>query len=132
MKNGQFTLEVDPREPTRRLRVLVGTQAYAEAESEEIPLEVLEDALYQNYPNPFNPETVIGYVLRERKEVVLAVYDVLGRRVRTLVHEEQGAGRHEVVWNGLDGSGMPVASGMYVYRLEAGGFRATRRMLLLR
>ena len=132
VEEGVFHVEVNRAMPVRHLRVIVGTASYAEEHSEAIPLEVFADALYQNYPNPFNPETVIGYVLGERKAVELAVYDVLGRRVRVLVRGEQGAGRYEVVWDGRDAGGRPVASGAYVVRLEAGGFTAIRKMLLLR
>ena len=94
---------------------------------------MLEDALYQNYPNPFNPQTRITQVSGEHAGgVELAIYDVLGRRIRTLVVTEQGLGRHEAVWDDRDEGRMPVGSGVYVYRLRAGDFRVTRRMLLVR
>ena len=73
-----------------------------------------ELALYQNFPNPFNPQTTIGYLLPAASQVLLVVYDLLGREVRTLVHERQDAGKHQVV---LDGGGL--ASGVYFYRLHA-------------
>ncbi|MGA9117361.1 MAG: phospholipase D-like domain-containing protein [Bacteroidota bacterium] len=84
-------------------------------------------ALSQNYPNPFNPETRIRYVLPERARAVLAVYDVLGRRVATLVDETLEAGPHSVSFR-ADG----LASGVYVFRLEVAGERAQRKMLLLK
>ena len=64
--------------------------------------------------------------------MVWAGYEVAGRRVRELVRGEQGTGRYEVVWDGRDGSGRPVATGVYLVSLEVGDFRVTRRMLLLR
>jgi len=84
-------------------------------------------ALAQNYPNPFNPRTTIHYTLPERIRVVLTVLDMLGQEVATLVDEEQDAGDRSVEF---DGAGM--ASGAYVYRLMAGSYVQTRRMILLR
>jgi len=86
--------------------------------------------LYQNYPNPFNPTTVIPYYLPEDGPVRLVIYDVNGRSVFRETHAMQFAGVHEAVWTGRDKSGRPVASGVYFYRLEAGGMQLTRRMVL--
>jgi phosphatidylserine/phosphatidylglycerophosphate/cardiolipin synthase-like enzyme len=83
--------------------------------------------LEQNFPNPFNPKTVVSYQLPAVSEVRLVVYDLLGREVATLVNERESAGRYAV---SFDPSG--VASGVYFYRLTAGGFSQTRRMILLR
>ncbi|HLP15782.1 MAG TPA: T9SS type A sorting domain-containing protein [Bacteroidota bacterium] len=83
--------------------------------------------LQPNYPNPFNPSTTITYSLAERQQVTLRVYDVLGREVATLVKGEQAAGVHTVEFNAV-GS----ASGMYVYRLEAGGRMLQRTMMLVK
>jgi hypothetical protein len=88
--------------------------------------------LAQNYPNPFNPQTHIIYRLPRVEQVRLVVYNVRGQAVCRLVDEEQGAGEHEVVWEGLDGDGRPVASGIYFYQLVAGQFVETRKMLLLK
>jgi hypothetical protein len=84
-------------------------------------------ALSQNYPNPFNPMTTIKYDLPKDARVTLTIYDLLGRRVATLVDEEQRAGYRSVAWNGAN-----VASGVYLYRIQAGEFTQTRRMLLLK
>jgi hypothetical protein len=83
--------------------------------------------VYQNYPNPFNPSTSIRYALPERSNVTLTVYNTLGQEVATLVQGEKEAGHHEAV---LDASGL--SSGVYFYRLTAGAFTETKRMLLLR
>lgn len=89
---------------------------------------VLErSALYQNIPNPFNPMTRIRYQLKTQKYVALKVYDVAGKLVVTLVDGELPAGRYETTW---DAKGMP--SGIYFYRLTAGSFRQTRKMVLLK
>lgn len=89
--------------------------------------------LYPAVPNPFNPATVIAWELDEPALVRLQVYDVSGRLVRTLVDGLlQTAGRQEVLWRGLDDAGRPQPSGVYFYRLEAGGSSATQRMTLVR
>ena len=84
-------------------------------------------ALFQNQPNPFNPLTTIGYALPEAGDVRLTIYTVTGQRVAILVSGYQAAGRYEVVWDGS-----LFADGVYFYRLEAGAFVETRRMLLLK
>lgn len=89
-------------------------------------------ALEQNYPNPFNPETRIAFRLPEDADVRLEIYTVLGQRIRSLTAGYRQAGTHEIVWNGRDDAGRQVASGMYLYRLQAGEHSAVRRMLLLR
>ena len=89
-------------------------------------------ALVQNFPNQFNPETTIAYDLSERAPVRLEIYDILGQRVRVLMDEVQVAGRYQVRWDGRNAQGQGVGSGVYFYRLQAGGFNQVRRMLLLK
>jgi hypothetical protein len=101
--------------------------------SVEPPAELpAEYALQQNYPNPFNPTTTIEYALKERSKVVLKIYDIVGAEVRTLVNEEQGAGVRQVIWDGRNNSGAPVASGMYVYRIQANDFVKSAKMILMK
>ncbi len=88
--------------------------------------------LDQNMPNPFNPSTVIGYQLSEAGLVRLAIYNLLGQQVRVLVNEPRNAGAFSATWDGTDALGRRVASGIYLYRIRAGGFSATKRMLLLK
>jgi hypothetical protein len=88
--------------------------------------------LWQNFPNPFNPRTVIAYRLPHRTAVRLNVYNIAGQRVETLVREWQAAGRHQVVWDGTDEKGRALSSGIYFYRLQAGAFLQTRRLVLLK
>jgi C1A family cysteine protease len=88
--------------------------------------------LLQNYPNPFNPNTTIRYELPEGCHVRLAVYDVAGRLVRILVDDQRAGGVHDTVWNGMDSGGLPVASGIYFYRLDAARAVITKKMALLR
>jgi hypothetical protein len=88
--------------------------------------------LRQNVPNPFNPLTTILFDLPEARHATLTVYAVDGRKVATLVDAMLPAGTHSAQWNGRDGTGQPVASGTYFYRLEAGDVRLTERMQLVR
>jgi hypothetical protein len=89
-------------------------------------------ALHQNFPNPFNPSTEIRYDLAAPVVVTLTLHDLLGRVVQTLVSGSQSAGRYLVRWDGKDENGRSVASGVYLYRLHAGSFVQTRRLVLLR
>ena len=98
----------------------------------EIGLVPATFALLQNYPNPFNPETVIRFDLAHQEYVSLKVYDLLGREVATLVEGKMPPGRHQAVWNRTQNPGQSLASGVYLYRLLAGGFSAARTMLLLK
>ena len=99
---------------------------------EEVVALPTEYALGQNFPNPFNPTTTIQYDLPQAGWVVLKIYDALGREVRTLVRGDNPAGRHTVLWNGSNDEGVNLSSGMYIYRLTAGTFEQTRKMLLVR
>jgi len=92
----------------------------------------LANRLEQNVPNPFNPSTTIAFTLREAGEVTLAVYDATGRHVRTLVSGRREARSYDVAWDGRDDAGTRVASGVYFYRLTAGSFTQTRKMVLLK
>ncbi|HET6272278.1 MAG TPA: T9SS type A sorting domain-containing protein [Bacteroidota bacterium] len=88
--------------------------------------------LNQNYPNPFNPTTHITYALPKAGSVMLDVYNIIGQKVKSLVHTIQTAGTWNVEWNGTDDAGAGVASGVYFYRLETPGVVLTRKMLLMK
>jgi hypothetical protein len=120
-------------EESRALKVIVGTEGFAEQKSEGIGLEVFKNELRGNYPNPFGEETTLAYTLKGKRAVTIEIYDVLGRRVRTLLKEkEQEAGLHRLQWEGENRYGTPVGSGVYFYRIEAGDFRETRKMVVVR
>jgi len=89
-------------------------------------------SLAQNYPNPFNPCTEIHFSLREGCAVRLDIFNILGQQVRTLVDRELAAGPHSIEWNGLDESGRATATGIYLYRLSAGDFVQSKKMMLLK
>ena len=89
-------------------------------------------ALEQNYPNPFNPSTTISYDLPQQAQVTLDIFDIMGKQKKTLVNQPQDAGNKSAVWNGTDEFGRPVSAGVYLYRIQAGEFTHTRKMLLLK
>jgi hypothetical protein len=88
--------------------------------------------LYQNFPNPFNPETDIRYQIPESGNVQLVIYNVLGQKICTLVDGQREAGSYTVRWFGTDQSGRSLGSGIYFYRLQAGDFSETRKMVLMK
>jgi len=115
------------------LRIIVGTEEFAKINSYNISLTPFEYALYQNYPNPFNPSTNILYQLKEKSNVTLEIYDILGRRIKSIINNVvQDPGQHIVTWNGLNSSGEKVASGIYVYRIRANNFITSKKMILMK
>ena len=98
-------------------------------EDEVIPVSAT--MLKGNYPNPFNPETTISYDIKDPASVRLNVYNLKGQLVRSLVNENQNAGRYRVVFDGRDEKGNPLASGIYLYRFTAGDYSHTRKMMLM-
>jgi CSLREA domain-containing protein len=88
--------------------------------------------LLQNYPNPFNPTTTIRYTLPQQTNVTIAIYNVLGQEVTRLVDGVQPQGYHETSWNGRNGNGLSVSSGIYFYRMKAGDFVEIKKMILMK
>ncbi|TVQ67177.1 MAG: T9SS C-terminal target domain-containing protein, partial [Balneolaceae bacterium] len=119
----------DAIRPNVRFDPWLATDPFGETDTSADDADALAGvfALDQNYPNPFNPTTQIRYHLPADADVRLTVYSILGERIATLVNERQQAGAHEVM---LDAS--HLASGVYIYRIEAGDFGSTRKMLLVR
>jgi hypothetical protein len=92
-----------------------------------------EFALLQNFPNPFNPETTIKYNVAKGGNVSLRIYNVVGQVVKTLVAEQQSAGRYTVRWNGTDDRGVSVSSGIYFYQITSGSdFQDVKKLMLLK
>ena len=110
--------------------VVVETNALSLDENLAIPTQF---ALHQNYPNPFNPSTQISFDVPEGSELVrLNIYNILGKKVSTLLNNVVNPGRHKVEWNAKDNEGNPVASGIYFYELSSSSFTARKKMLLIR
>ena len=122
-KNETVSLKIT--EPLSSFDVYVGSTSYLD----EIKSQLLPESftLEQNYPNPFNPTTVIRYSLSESASVRLEVFDILGRKVQTLVNTKQQAG-----WYTFDFNGTNLASGVYLYRLQAGNFVKIQKMTLVK
>ena len=92
----------------------------------------LSFVLHQNYPNPFNPTTTLRYDLPIDAMVNITIYDMMGRIVNNLVSSRQTAGYKSVRWNATNDAGQPVSAGLYLYTIEAGKFRKTKKMVLLK
>ena len=88
-------------------------------------------ALLGNYPNPFNPSTTISYSVKDPSPVKLVIYNVKGQKVKTLIDNNQTNGNYKIVWNGKDDNNKAVASGVYYYRMTAGKYLSTKKMLLV-
>jgi len=110
--------------------VVVETNALSVDENLTIPTQF---ALHQNYPNPFNPSTQISFDVPEGSELVrLNIYNILGKKVSTLLNNVVNPGKHKIEWNAKDNEGNPVASGIYFYELSSASFTARKKMLLIR
>jgi ligand-binding sensor domain-containing protein len=89
-------------------------------------------SLLQNYPNPFNPSTTISYYLDRNTKVVLKVHNLIGQEIITLVDEYQRAGLNSIFWNGKNNLGQNITSGIYIYKLQAGKYIHSKKMLLMK
>ncbi|MEJ2052269.1 MAG: FG-GAP-like repeat-containing protein, partial [Calditrichota bacterium] len=103
----------------------LGPVGIGDKNSSKIPHKLF---LYQNYPNPFNPSTKITFNLPRTSKVTLEIFNILGKEVATLVSGKLSAGSHSYQWSKTEG----MASGIYLYRLEADGFVRTRKMILMK
>jgi flagellar hook assembly protein FlgD len=89
-------------------------------------------SLHQNYPNPFNPVTTLHYDLPEDALVNITIYDMMGRQVKTLVNGSQTAGYKTVQWDATNDKNRPVSAGLYLYTIQTGEFKQTKKMVLLK
>ncbi|MEJ5351020.1 MAG: T9SS type A sorting domain-containing protein [Melioribacteraceae bacterium] len=107
--------------------------SYVLSDNKEV-VELLPSSftLEQNYPNPFNPTTTISYQIPVMTNVQIKIYDVLGREIKTLIDEIKPAGKYNVAWDGTDNYGNNVSSGVYFYKLIAGSFVQTKKMILMK
>lgn len=114
-------------QPLGDLNWFPGVTAVDEVETLPVAYE-----LFNNYPNPFNPSTTIKYTIPEQANVKLTIYNSLGQEVATLINTAQNAGSYSVTWNGENKSGVKVSSGIYLFKLDAGNFVATKKMVMLK
>lgn len=132
--SGNFTLKVEVTgangvKVTQTKNITSGLLEPKMIAENAIPEEFI---LGSNYPNPFNPSTTLQYGLKENTHVVLTIYNMLGQEVRTLVNEVQTAGYKAVQWDGKNNAGTQVPSGIYIYKLQAGSFVSSKKMLLVK
>ena len=106
-----------------------GTTVGINPDHETLPLSY---QLKQNFPNPFNPETKIYFEIPKAHDVSIVIYNMLGQKVRTLVNDNFKAGQHVVNWNGTNDHGVRMSTGVYFYRIKAGDFIASKKMLMLK
>jgi len=98
----------------------------------DISIPCVISGLIGNYPNPFNPTTTIAFDMARSGHVDVEVYNIRGQKVRVLVSDVRGAGRHSVVWNGDDATGRSVGSGVYFYRMTTAGYSSVKKMLMMK
>ena len=116
----------------KQLKLVVGKHDFVNAKLGDAQAIPTIYELSQNFPNPFNPVTTIRYGLPKAERVTLKIYDLLGAEVATLVNDElKVAGYHAAIWDGINGAGKKVVSGVYFIRLRAGSFVQTKKMLLV-
>ena len=123
-------VELTLQDSTRALRVVLGSEPFVQAQTQAVVPDEME--LLPNYPNPFSGQTTLEYALPEKSDVRVAVYDVLGREVQVLERGEKRSGVHRLRWNGRNGVGQPVASGLYFVRLKALGQQHVQKVTLVR
>jgi flagellar hook assembly protein FlgD len=100
--------------------------------NQNVEIAPIKYSLSQNHPNPFNPITSLRYDLPNDGLVNITIYNMMGRIVKTLVNGSQTAGHKSIQWNATDDRNEPVSAGLYLYTIQAGEFRQTRKMVLLK
>ncbi len=131
--NSSYRIENPSQMPSGRLVIYLGDKSAVEAAiNEQMTTAPASYKLYQNYPNPFNPATTIAYDLSSPAYVNLVIFDITGRKIRTLQSGYREAGSYQVIWDGRDDEGKRAASGIYLYRLQADKFTQTRKLMLLK
>lgn len=126
-----FDLHSDAK-TERKFKFVFGDEAFVHEQSEGIPLEPLSFELMQNFPNPFNPTTMIHFSIPKKAHTRLAIYNVLGQEVAVLIDEVVKARQHQILWDGTNRFGLPVASGLYFIKLKTEAQVQVRKMMLIR
>ena len=129
MDTGESSVGVVLRADAVKFSLIEEVTGIESSSSESIPNKY---HLHQNYPNPFNPETVIVYQIPKAEHVKIEVFNLLGERMKTLINLFLAAGNHSITWDGKNYNGSQVASGTYFYRIKAGNFIQTKKMIYLR
>ena len=124
---GTYTVNAGYKNPSREWGSTSAVITVTGVDEELIGLKPEAFELYSNYPNPFNPSTKIRYAIAQTAFTTLRVYSILGREITTLVNQEKTPGVYELNFDGSD-----IPSGMYIYKLQAGNYSMTKKMLLLK
>ncbi|HEX37580.1 MAG TPA: T9SS type A sorting domain-containing protein [Candidatus Cloacimonetes bacterium] len=103
----------------------------AQVSNDEIS-EIQQNFLESNFPNPFSTSTSISFMLKEPAKVEISIYNILGQKVKTLINDEKQTGFYSLEWDGNDASGIPVANGVYFYRMATNGFQQSKKMILIK
>ncbi len=130
--SGDWVLVVDSQDFDGVFDVPGGNPPLVPTSVGETPSLSPDVSLGQNRPNPFNPSTIISFEVRRKSALSLDVFDVTGRKIRTLIDGVRPAGRYSLTWDGRDEQGRPVGSGIYFYRLRSGDVQLTKKMVLLK
>jgi hypothetical protein len=118
--------------PVSEISKLTFSDLQTEVGNESAQTIIKNFALLQNYPNPFNPSTTIEYQVPQAGDVEIKIFSINGELVKSFRSEPQGAGQYSVVWDGKNDFGVPVTSGMYIYRVTFGSSMLARKMLLIK
>ena len=127
-----FSGTFEKKQFRRNFRLVVGTREFIISRTDGIPIIPIEFALHQNFPNPFNPNTTIRYSIARSGEIRLEIFNLIGQKVKSLVHENLKIGEYSVEWDGTNDKGEPVASGVYCYRLYTSQFNDVKKMVLIK
>jgi len=127
-----YAFSFNHNESDRSFRLIVGTKEFVDKNTNGIPIVPLGYSLEQNFPNPFNPSTTIAYTLAHSAHVELEIFNVLGQKVRTLFAGDLKIGAYTAVWDGANEYGAKVSSGVYFYRIRAGEFSATKKLVFVK
>jgi hypothetical protein len=124
---GTYTVNAGYKNPSREWGTTTANITVTGIEEKLIGSNPNNFELFANYPNPFNPSTKIRYAIPQSSFTVLKIYNIMGQEVATLINEEKAAGVYEINFNAIN-----LASGTYLYKLQAGSFVETKKMILLK
>ena len=127
--NGELIITSDDPNALVTTIPITGSGSGADLDDQVNPIVT---ALKGNYPNPFNPTTTISFSLKQKTSVSLEIYNILGQKVCTLANGEFDSGNYSVPWNGRDGKNRPVSSGVYFYKMKAGKYTSTKKMIMMK